>query len=408
MPNPRYRLFDATYEVDETGMFDDVQPVLAKAWEAHARPLCLCREQGIAMYVARLHGRYFIKRMPNTGNAHSSWCGSYETPRDLSGFGQLAGSAIIEDPADGTLTLKLGFALSKTGARQAPLPSETDTGMVSAKARTLGLRGLLHLLWEQADLVRWTPAMTGKRNWHVVYRRLQGALEGNVVRGAALRDLIYIPELFVLDQKEQIARRRAEALRRAFPTGNGPRSLVIVVGDVKEIRPARFGFRLLLKHAPDFPLMLTEELHRRAARKFETELTAWNVLDDVHLIVIATFEINEAGIPLVAEINLMTTTSNWLPYDGYRERMLLDALVRSGRRFTKGLRYDLQRQIPIAAAVLMDTYPLPTALFLHPETPDKDYSAALTALVENAELAHWSWRPGDGEIPPLPSPVAPR
>lgn len=245
--------------------------------------------------------------------------------------------------------------------------------------------------------------MTGKRNWRVVHRQLSFAVESKIVRGTALRELIYVPEFFILDQKDLIAKRRSELLHKATPPVSGPRRLMIVVGDVKEIRPARFGFRLLLKHAPDFPLLLTDELHRRLTRKFAPEIAAWTAFDGVHLVAIATFEVDIAGVPGVEDISVMTTTVNWLPFEGARERMLIESLVGSGRRFTKILRYILQPHVPVAAAMLTDTYPVATALYLHPEADNESSAGALADLIVGSNLSHWSWHAAEVAVPPLPA-----
>ncbi|MGN4119999.1 DUF1173 family protein, partial [Burkholderia gladioli] len=71
-----------------------------------ARPLCLCSTPPIPMYIARFEGRYQVKRMPGTGTKHKLGCDSFETPPGLSGFGDVDGSAIVEDPESGQVTLK--------------------------------------------------------------------------------------------------------------------------------------------------------------------------------------------------------------------------------------------------------------------------------------------------------------
>lgn len=74
---------------------------IAQAFEQRLRPRCLCRRnpdgQGIEMYVARLMDCYIVKRMPNTGNHHSTNCPSYEQPAEFSGLGALIGTAIVEN-----------------------------------------------------------------------------------------------------------------------------------------------------------------------------------------------------------------------------------------------------------------------------------------------------------------------
>lgn len=131
---------------------------LAAAHADRLRPKCLCLVHGIEMYVARLGEGFIAKRMPGTGSRHAPDCPSYEPPLEASGLGQVLGTAIQEDPATGETTLKLGFSLSKLGGRTAmPAPGNPSDSVASDGSR-LSLRGLLHYLWDQAELTRWHPA----------------------------------------------------------------------------------------------------------------------------------------------------------------------------------------------------------------------------------------------------------
>ena len=97
--------------------------LLANIYSSRERPLCLCRTPGIEMYVAKVDEKYLIKRMPNYGSGHAPACDSYEPPPELSGLGQVIGSAIQENPDEGTTALKFDFALSKGASRSAPAPT---------------------------------------------------------------------------------------------------------------------------------------------------------------------------------------------------------------------------------------------------------------------------------------------
>ena len=60
---------------------------------------------------------------------------------------------------------------------------------------------------------------------------------------------------------------------------------------------------------------------------------------------------------------------NWIPIEHHADAHLLDELTRTGRRFTKGLRYNLAGDRPLASVVLSDTAPAPVALYLVPPGP---------------------------------------
>jgi hypothetical protein len=136
------------------------------------------------MYVARLGEGYIVKRMPDTGSHHAPDCPSYEPPAEFSGLGQVLGSAITEDPATGETTLKLDFPLTKMPGRSTIPPTGGEGDSVSSTGTKLSLRGLLHYLWDQAELTRWHPGFAGKRTWATVRRHLLQAQPSTSSRAA--------------------------------------------------------------------------------------------------------------------------------------------------------------------------------------------------------------------------------
>ena len=87
-------------------------------------------------------------------------------------MGQVRGSAVLDDEASGETSLKLGFPLSRGGARLAPAALTNDKPTVKSSGQKLSMRGLLHVLWDQPELTHWHPKIAGKRTWFVVRRAL--------------------------------------------------------------------------------------------------------------------------------------------------------------------------------------------------------------------------------------------
>ena len=316
---------------------------LAAAHADRLRPKCLCLVQGIEMYVARLGEGFIVKRMPGTGSRHAPDCPSYEPPPEASGLGQVLGTAIKEDPATGETALRLGFSMSKLGGRATMPAPGSPSDSVASDGSKLSLRGLLHYLWDQAELTRWQPGFAGKRSWGTVRKHLLLAAENKVARGEALRSRLYIPEPFSIEQRDALNARRVAQWSHAVATPGRPQHLMLLIAEVKEIVPARYGFKAVIKHVPDQAFALDEQLYRRLGRRFESELALWGSADNVHMIVIATFGVSEAGVPTIAEMSLMPVTPQWLPVEDSFERQLVEHLVAEGRSFIKGLRYNLAR-----------------------------------------------------------------
>ncbi|MBF6331469.1 DUF1173 family protein [Nocardia transvalensis] len=378
---------------------DSAQQALADAHGDNSRrPRCLCNpseDGGIPMYVARIGERYVIKRMPGSGPDHAADCPSWCPPPELSGLAPLLGTAIRDEPDSGTTTLGLGFALTHTRTRSGTSSSSSEPEHSSDAGIRLTLRSLLHYLWDEAGLTRWTPALAGKRYWGVVRSRLLSAVDGKTTKGRPLAEYLYIPETFSSNHKSEIAVRRTAALQR-LAGDDRIRKLMVLIGEVKTLTSTRFDrHALVVKHLPDFPILLTDDLTSRLRITSATEFALGQAICDSHLIVILTFHLSPAGVAIAAEAALMTMTSDWVPFESINEHTLLTALTEQRRRFTKSLRYTLPSTTPIASAVLTDTDP-PTACYLTdshlPEPP------------ERPALARWVWNTStDTNLPPLPA-----
>ena len=362
----------------------------------------MCLVDGVEMYVARLASTnegFIVKRMPNTGSHHAPDCPSYEPPAEASGLGQVLGSAITEDPASGETTLKLDFSMWKIAGRAAMPTAGGDSDSVASSGAKLSLRGLLHYLWDQADLTRWQPGFTGKRTWSTVHKHLLLAAENKIARGDSLRSRLYIPEVFSVDHRDAINARRMAQWSQAIAAPGKPQHLMLLVAEVKEIVPARYGFKAVLKHVPDQAFALDEQLYRRLGRRFESRLALWGAAEDIHMVIIATFSVAAAGIPTIVELSLMPVTRHWLPVEDAFEKQLIERLVADGRSFVKGLRYNLGAERALASATLTDCEgPAPLLFVVHAGAED----SGRYLQVCDPSVPVWLWNPSSEAMPSLP------
>ncbi|MDR7096204.1 DUF1173 domain-containing protein [Hydrogenophaga laconesensis] len=380
---------------------------IANAYAARQRPRCQCVPHGVEMYVARLagpHGGYIVKRMPGTGSCHAYDCPSYEPLADLSGLGQVLGTAIREDPATGQTSLRLGFSLTKLPGRSQMPSAGGESESVCTDGTKLSLRGLLHYLWDQAELTKWHPGFTGKRTWGTVRRQLLSASEDKFARGDSLRSRLYIPETFFLEQCDAIIARRSAQWLQALSAPSKPQSLMLLIGEVKEIAPARYGFKVVVKHLPDQAFSIDQQLYRRLGRRFETELALWGSCDHMHMVIIATFSVSELGIPSIRELSPMLVSRQWLPIEDMLDGQLVDQLVIQGRTFIKSLRYNLPRARLDANAILMDCDGAPYPLRISQTAEDSPLECPTTGSVVTPEpLQTWVWLAHQGPMPSLPA-----
>ena len=398
-PPSVYEVGGQRFEAASRGFAEAV----ADAHAAHHRPRCMCLVDGVEMYVARLAGTnegFIVKRMPNTGSHHAPDCPSYEPPPESSGLGQVLGSAITEDPATGETTLKFDFSMSKIAGRSAMPTAGGDSDSVASSGTKLSLRGLLHYLWDQAELTRWQPGFAGKRTWGTVRKHLLLAAENKIARGDSLRARLYVPEVFSVGQRDTINARRMAQWSQAIAAPGKPQHLMLLIAEVKEIVRARYGFKAVAKHVPDQAFALDEQLYRRLGRRFESGLALWGAAEDIHMVIIATFSVAAVGIPTIVELSLMPVTRHWLPVEDGCEKQLIDRLVADGRSFVKGLRYNLGAESALASATLTDCEGSAPLLFVV-HAGIEDSGGYLQVCDPLAPV--WLWNPSSEAMPSLPS-----
>jgi hypothetical protein len=393
---PKYLFGNHVYSPEH----ESWQRILQKGYAARLRPVCLClaHGDGVSLYIALARGQYVLKRLPYSGPRHAPYCDHYEPPSELSGLGQVNGSAIREEPETQTTTLTLDFALTKGRSRPAGVASEVEHESVRSDGTKLTMRGLLHFLMDEAGLTRWTPAMAGRRSWYVVRRELLVAASSKTAKGHALAELLYVPETFALERADEIKQRQRDALARL----SAPSARMIVVGEVKAIEGARYGKCLVVKHMPDLKLTMTDDLHKHLASRFAHQLQLWSQLDASHLLMLATISRSPQGIHALEAVCLMNVNEHWIPFETLFEWELLSTLHGAQRRFTKGLRYNLPSHKPLACAVLQDTGEASTALFVIPPDLEGDYDAVMAELSAEGRMRAWRWRAGAESMPELP------
>jgi hypothetical protein len=125
------------------------------------------------------------------------------------------------------------------------------------------LRGLLHYLWDQAELTRWHPGFAGQANLGHGAQAPAQAAEHKLARGDSLRPALHPGGLL----GRRSATRSTPGVWRSGQQASWhpgkPQHLMLLIAEVKEIVPARYGFKAVVKHVPDQAFALDEQLYRR-------------------------------------------------------------------------------------------------------------------------------------------------
>lgn len=233
------------------------------------------------------------------------------------------------------------------------------------------------------------------------------AAENKTARGGALQARLYIPEVFSVEQRDVIHARRIVQWVHAIATPGKPQDLLLLIAEVKAIVPTRYGHKAVIKHVPDQAFALDGTLYRRLGRRFEGALALWGCADNLHMVMIATFGVSEAGVPAIEELSLMPVSGHWLPVEDAFELHLIDGLVRDGRSFVKGLRYNLSPEHILASAILTDAGDTPAALFIaRHDVEDRRVAPAILDLDSTRASPVWICNPALNVIPALPSKIA--
>ena len=396
----RFHIGDEIFEEQAADLLER----LPAAYEEKLRPLCLCRNPGVPMYVAHIGDQFVIKRMPLSGGAHDPRCESYEPPYELTGLGPLIGNAIQIDIATGVAALTLDFSMTKRGSRTSAEKSGAESpAMVKNETRKLSLRALLHYLWHEGGLTEWTSLWIGKRHWWQVRSHIVEAARTMTLRGEPLVDRLFVPEPFRAEDKTAIVQRRAMALAEIHHSGTGPRRLMLLIGEIKAFGPARSGRRVVIKNMPGFPLFIDERPWKALQTRFSAQLELWQANEASHLMAIMTIGATESGLTTINEIALMTVTGEWLPVESVYEERVLEKLTRMRRKSVKGLRFNLSSSQPVAIATLPEARPVPVALYVVPPNAGDDFESVLAEMIDaRPDLRSWIWRIGDGDMPELP------
>lgn len=362
------------------------------------RPRCLCRGDGVEMYVA-WHGRYLVKRMPGTGDRHHPQCPSFEPLAAQSGLGELVGDA-VKETEPGRVELRVDFPWVRVpGHRRPRADNDAAPGEVGAIHQRMSLRAVMHYLFEQAGFNRWTPAMAGKRSQAVVQKYLLQAAGGIYVKGLNLAERLYVPEPFSEAARQAAAARRREKLavlrqrRDAHP-------LAMVVGEFKQADSAG-DTRVWIKHMPDTPLWAERRTWERLLRTFAPLVEAHGADSGVRsrLVLGALIQARNEFAYGIDLASLMLVSEQWIPVDGVHELPLIHALVEQGRRFVKPLRYDARVAGRFPNVLLLDCGLQPVPLHvMSPFLPARERDAKREAT---AGQPCWIWQT-DQPMPPFP------
>ena len=164
----------------------------------------------------------------------------------------------------------------------------------------------------------------------------------------ALPHVLFVPESFRLEDKEDIRARRRAALERLYRSRD---KMIVVVGEIKEIVASHGAERIVMRHVGGMTFVMDQDMARQFHKRFADELALWLAQhgakgEQDHLVLAGWFSRRRGDTFNLIEVALMPVSPEWLPYETSDERYPLANAVAKKCRFVKALRgpYPRPRQ----------------------------------------------------------------
>ncbi|WP_433463963.1 DUF1173 family protein [Spirillospora sp. CA-128828] len=310
--------------------------LLARARSESGHAECLCQAPALKLVIRSRGGRFHLAGWPGNGSQHALDCLFYKTSTELSGRSRYTVEAVNET-VDGT-ALRLVVPLELSGSRILEETPNAPPRDASGAARAMTLLGLLHWLWEQAQLNLWHPAW--RRGWSTCHARLTEQAGDCVVNGLDLGNTLYV----VPPYRPQ----NADANAVAFTTfcgrlgGLGRRQQRgLILGELKNERLTRHGTRFTLRHHRG-ALFASSAVSGRTRRSYPAAFSAAaiNAVNGARRIGLFVVERTQRDYLAIVEMAVILTNELWIPGESFYEVVMADRIIAAGRSFTKPVRYD--------------------------------------------------------------------
>jgi Protein of unknown function (DUF1173) len=366
-------------------------------------PVCRCRMPGSPLYIAqRQRSRFYLARLPNTGPQHAPSCPSYEPEPSLCGWGIYSARA-LEDRGDGRLQLKLSTPLSIRGtggtARDTPAGHPAEERL---QRDSIGLRGLLHLIWERGELNRWRKT-ADKPRYAQVYHTILDTAESLSVRHETLTRYLFVPEPFERSTSLEIEARRQRALKERSESPAGAPMRVLVIGQLRSIVQLEDEVcGIGLAHLPrEFLVRVPVPLLTKLYHETEFAWVDWPTLSyEFKLIVFFAMQRSRHGHWRSEDLIGMVTTQEYLPVLSIEEALLIQRLIGQGRGFYKPLPYDgAAPRLPNLLLTDCGDAPVPLEIIANNES-DAAARQARIAQYRETHRPFWVWDCAEHALPP--------
>lgn len=317
------------HATDYAGLF-----ARARAEVGHGQ--CLCQTPALRLVIrCSRAGRYHLAGWPGEGELHDPSCSFHKLTLELTGRDAYSTEAIRE--GDDGVAIRFSAALARK--LSTPEPAKAATEQRDGRARrTVGLLGLLHWLWEEAQLTAWHPRWR-RRTWWVCHARLSEQIAGCSINHEELTEALYVVPPF----REEYARRNTAAfetfrIARLKRRGDTQRR-GLILGEIRDVKPTPYGVRYSLAHHRG-ALFATTALDERLRRSYRPAFSAAADEHGARRIGLFLVELSPKGNVRVLDMAAMLVSKIYIPADSSHEVVMANALTDAGRAYVKPVRYD--------------------------------------------------------------------
>ncbi|MGV9638068.1 DUF1173 family protein [Nocardia rhamnosiphila] len=310
---------------------------LLSAARTHKSAVCLCQTPPLRLVTrAGQSGRHHLAVWPEQGPLHDPKCAFHRLDPDLSGQ-SVYETAAIRNVGD-AVAIRFAAPLVSRPGMDRPPPSDQQGGDKISR-RSVGLLGVLHYLWDEAKLSASMPG-TPNRAWAAVEAAVTEQLAGLTISGQPAGSVLHVvppytpdtagPNLDEFDTFIDSLRSTSKQVRRGF-----------VLGEIKEIRESKFGYRYQLAHqSPARGIYVSERLDALLRRRYRHPFAQAATEVGGRKVALLYIERSRNGFATAVDAAVMLTNRAYIPADSSYEVQMADALIRAGRAFIKPLRYD--------------------------------------------------------------------
>jgi hypothetical protein len=398
------------------------QQELSLMREAGERPECLCNPKNShppSLQVKKLpSGVYILARMPNTQSQHAMHCRNGQDHTHGNDQSPPTTESFIENE-DGTFEVNSFFSLEKTlkdTALETVGGEDKQLHKYQGK-NTSTLLGLLHILWNKAEVNKHFPKDNGQeRSWNFTAYFIKKALQLGRIKGKTMSSVIFINQWKqkdghlkdfwswthgLADQNKEgsvgVLIGRVATLHQAAPNGALELRLDLIPTYIKLGEAAS---RDLLTSYP----RIIDKLKNTPSQRDR----GFSVVG-IFLVTNSTRIDNKGQVKkclLARKGALMMTSTDYIPVESDYELQMANALKSAKRLFVKPIRHDSESPV-FPDFIIIDEKPA-TFVEVFGIANDPDYEKRKQEKLNYYKRTHKrliTWDPTANElIPEIPSP----